>query len=250
MKITSTEKAFTFIYGAICYLIAISGLIWMIGFEENLWFSKTIDKGNTSEIMGAIVVDFGLILLFGLMHSGMARASYKKWITKIIPSYLERSTFILVTGIVLIFICWAWRPMPILIYDFSDSFIKWILWAINFIGVGIVLSSVLYNDALDIGGWQQIFNHWKGKVGARSNLKTPGLYQLVRHPLYLGFFILFWSSASLSFGHLIFSLGMTVYIYIGIYFEEKDLVRTYGNDYISYSKETPELLPNWKNSQK
>ena len=179
----------------------------------------------------------------------MARDAYKNWGTKLIPHYLERSTFILITGIILMYICWAWRPIPIVIYEFSDQPIYWFFLIINFIGVGIIFTSVLYTDALDIGGWQQILNYWKGKNKTKPNLKTRGLNRLVRHPLYLGFFIIFWSSSSLTFGHLIFSLGMSVYIYIGIYFEERDLLRTFGDEYASYSNETPGILPKWKKLQ-
>lgn len=238
----SIQKIPTLIYALLCYVVSNAGLIWFIGFEENLWFEKTIDQGGEYPLFGALVVNIGLLFLFGISHSGMARESFKSWLSKYIPVYLERSTYTFTAGLILVFICWMWRPMPITIYDLEGTSLGNAMCILNFIGLAIMAISMGLIDAMELCGWRQILDHWKGENN-QLGFRAPGFYQLVRHPLYLGIFIVLWSSSTLTLGHLLFSTGMTVYIFIGIHFEERDLIKSYGQDYVQYAKHTPRLLP-------
>ncbi len=191
----------------------------------------------------AILVNLGLISLFGIQHSVMARQSFKKKWTKIVPEPIERSTYVLFSSIVLILLFYFWKPIPYAIWDFADTSAGPILLAIAFLGWGMVLLSTFLINHFHLFGLHQVYQYASSREQKILSFRTPFLYRMVRHPLYLGFLIAFWATPVMTAGHLLFAIGMTLYIFIGIYHEEKDLVKLYGNDYLQYQKTTPSIVP-------
>jgi protein-S-isoprenylcysteine O-methyltransferase Ste14 len=213
-----------------------------VGFVGDLWVPKSVDSGAAGPALTAGVVDLLLITLFGVQHSVMARQGFKCWWTRYVPSSIERSTFVLATVAVLAIMFISWRPIPIVLWE-ADGFLAGLLWAGFAAGWLIVLVSTFQIDHLDLFGLRQVFIALRSGEYAPPPFKTPCLYRFVRHPMYLGLIVAFWSTPGMTVGHLLFAAGFTIYIVIGARIEERDLVRFHGSDYVSYRRRVPMLLP-------
>jgi len=237
-------KKFLFsVYSLVCYLIFFATFLYLIGFVENLVVPKTINTGEVMPLALSIPIYIGLMLLFGLQHSIMARQGFKdKW-TKIVPLPIERSTYVLFATLAVILLLWFWQPIPYTFWDFSGTTVGYVLMGISFLGWGILLLSTYLINHFDLFGLRQVYFYVKGKEAKPMEFKTPALYKVVRHPLYLGFVMAFWFTPVMTGGHLLFASGMTLYILVGIYYEEKDLIRNFGEKYRQYRQRTAKLIP-------
>lgn len=229
-------------YGVFCYSKFLVTFIYLIGFVENLIVPKTIDSVESSPWYLALVINLTLIALFGLQHSIMARRGFKEKWTKIIPEPIERSTYVLIASIFLMLLYYFWQPISFEIWNVSNITFKSVLLAISFLGWVLVLLSTFLINHFHLFGLYQVLQYVLEKQ-SKDTFKIPFLYKIVRHPLYLGFLIAFWFTPLLTVGHLIFNIGMTIYILIGIHHEEKDLIQLHGDSYRHYRKNTPKLIP-------
>ena len=233
-----------FIYGLICYLIgAFAYFIGLSSFLGNFGVISSIDLGPETPLLQALFINLGLILLFGLPHSLMARQSFKRRWTKIVPPAAERSTYMLQSGLLTLFLIWQWRPLPATLWQIDNVAISFVLWAIFGLGWLIALVATFLINHFELAGLQQVYTNLLGKESPSPQLRTPFLYKVVRHPLQFGVLLAFWSTPHMTVGRLIFATGMTLYILIGLYFEERDLVRQFGEAYRDYQKRTPMLIP-------
>ena len=241
------KKALVFAYGAVVYLFFFATFLYLIAFIEN-WqipgiVDKTIETGTQGSVLAAIVINLGLILLFGVQHSIMARKSFKAAITRYIPQSAERSTFVLVSTIILAAMIYFWRPMVYTFWDVNGSVLGHILTGISILGWAILLLATFLINHFRLFGLEQIYNQFTGRTSKTPRFVTPFLYKIVRHPLYLGFVIAFWFTPLMTVGHLLLSIGFTSYILVGIHYEEKDLAADLGESYRDYQKEVPKLIP-------
>lgn len=237
------KKLLYFMYAFLCYGIFFITFLYLIGFVTGLIVPKTIDTGEIVSVWTAVLTDLGLISLFGFQHSVMARQGFKDGWTKIIPAPLERSTYVLFASIAVIVLLVFWKPIPAIAWDLSNTTGGNILEVVGFLGWGLVLLSTFLINHFHLFGLHQVYQYATEQKTRSIPFKTPFLYRLVRHPLYLGFLIAFWVAPVMRLGHLLFSLCMTIYIYIGIYHEEKDLEKLYGQTYLQYKQKTPKILP-------
>jgi methanethiol S-methyltransferase len=237
------KKAFYLLYSTVCYIIFFATILYLIGFVENLYVPKSVNTGKETTIPVAILINLGLISLFGIQHSVMARKGFKKMWTTIIPEPIERSTYVLIASIMVILLMYFWKPIPVEIWNLSDTVAGAILIPLSFAGWGILFVSTFLINHFHLFGLQQVYQHAIGKEQRTLRFRTPFLYKLVRHPLYLGFIIAFWATPVMTAGHLLFSACMTIYIFIGIYHEEKDLVKMYGSEYHVYRENTARVIP-------
>jgi len=236
-------------YSAVVYLVFFATFLYLIGFVGGdalafLGLPKTIDSG-ASIFPGApaALVNIGLLLLFGLQHSIMARPGFKAMWTKIVPKPFERSTYVLVTVAVLILLFEGWQPMPAVVWSTGLTTWSWVLVILFFAGFGIVLLSTFLINHFELFGLQQGWFKFKAKEAAAPEFRTPMLYAMVRHPLYMGFLIAFWATPHMTAGHLLFSAIWTAYIFIAIGYEERDLIGIFGDKYRDYMAKTPSILP-------
>jgi protein-S-isoprenylcysteine O-methyltransferase Ste14 len=237
------KRILIFIYGIFAYLIFVGTVLYAIAFFNNSIVPTGIDKGGTSSLLETMVVNLGLIALFGIVHSVMARREFKRWWTRIIPKAAERSTYLVQAGLLLILIMWQWRPLPAVIWSVEGDFARIGVQALHLWGwIMVVLSTFLINH-FHFSGLQQVFENLRGKEVSRQKFVTPLFYKVIRHPLLLGLLIAFWVTADMTVGRLLFATTMTIYILIGVHFEERDLVQEFGSDYVAYRKRTPKLLP-------
>ena len=197
------KKIFYVLYASLCYLIFFVTFLYLIGFVTNLFVPKSIDTGKESTASVAILVNLGLISLFGIQHSVMARRGFKKKWTKIIPEPIERSTYVLFASIFVILLLYFWKPIPVVIWNLAGTTSGNILMGVSFLGWGMVLLSTFLINHFHLFGLHQVYQHTTDKEQKTIMFRTPFLYRMVRHPLYLGFLIAFWAAPVMTVGHLL-----------------------------------------------
>ncbi len=237
-------RILSFIYGIVAYVIFLGSFLYAIAFVGDFWVSKTINAGPEAEIFWqGLLVNIGLLGLFAIQHSVMARDGFKKWWTKIIPKPIERSTYVLLSSLILILLFWQWRPMTEVIWSVESGILQTVLIVLFWLGWGIVLLSTFMINHFDLFGLREVYLYLKDKEITPIEFKEPGLYKYVRHPLMLGFIIAFWATPYMTLGHLVFSIATTGYIFVGIWFEERDLIRYHGKKYKEYRERVRMLIP-------
>jgi len=238
-------RAFYLLFGVLAYLIFFATFLYLVAFVGNLpWVPRTVDRGH--EVVGlvhAVAADIGLIALFGLQHSVMARQGFKRAWTRIVPEPAERSVYVLLASLVLILLFWFWHPIPATVWSASNPLLVYLLWGLFGLGWLIVLLSTFLLNHFELFGLQQVWHGAKGGPAAPPEFRTPLFYKRVRHPLYSGFILAFWAIPQMTAGHLLLAAGMTIYILIAIRHEERDLVRLFGLQYQDYRRRAGMLLP-------
>ncbi len=232
-----------FVYGVLSYAIFFVTFLVMIAFVGNAVLPTTIDGEPRLPIVPAIAIDLGLILLFGLQHSVMARPWFKEQIICWIPKAAERSTYVLASSLALILLMVAWQPIGGTIWLVENPTARLLLTVLFLSGWLIVLVTTFLINHFDLFGLRQGWLHLRGKEYKAIGFVTPGPYKYLRHPLYVGWLIAFWATPTMTATHLVFALGLTVYILIAIYFEERDLIAHFGERYRTYRKQVPMFMP-------
>lgn len=227
----------------ICYAVFFATFLYLIGFVGNLpYLPTTVDRGPQAAVGGAILINIALIAGFGIQHSIMARPAFKAAWTRIVPHALERSVYVLASSLVLILLFAFWCPLPDVVWTVSGpaAIVLWVLFALGW--ATVLLSTFLINH-FELFGLQQVWLNLTGRTARPPEFRTPFLYRLVRHPLYLGFLIAFWATPVMTFGHLLLAVGMSAYILIAIPIEEGDLVDIFGDRYLDYKARVGSLIP-------
>jgi protein-S-isoprenylcysteine O-methyltransferase Ste14 len=241
------SRVSAFLYGLVAYLIFFFTFLYAIGFVTGLVVPKTLDTGTVVPMTEAIVVNLLLMSLFAIQHSVMARPQFKRWWTRIVPHSIERSTYVLLASLALILLFWQWRPMPAVLWQVTDPQSATALTVVSLIGWLLVLAATFMINHFELFGLHQVANNLIGRSMAETRFKTPMLYNFVRHPIYLGFIIAFWATPVMTAGHLLFAAVTTTYIFVGIFLEERDLVETFGDQYLRYRERVSMLIP-WRRS--
>jgi len=237
------------LYGVIAYFIFFGTFLYAIGFVGNLFVPKSIDGMATLPLAKAILIDASLLLLFALQHSIMARPAFKQWWTRFVPEALERSTFVLLASLCLMLMMWQWQPIGGVVWSIENGLIKSILLGSYVFGWALVLISTFLINHFDLFGLRQSWFYFVGKKYVQLPFRVPLFYRFVRHPLYLGFLIAFWSTPVMTVAHLLFAILTTGYILTAIVFEEKDLVTNFGESYVAYKQTAPKLIPFFKSTK-
>ncbi len=237
------KRVLALVYGVLAYVLFLGTFLYAIAFVGNLGVPTSVDSGKPGSTLTALVIDALLLGLFAIQHSVMARYGFKQRWTSVVSWYLERSTFVLAASLALAVLLWQWRPIPAMVWDLRGTAIGSVLGGLFWVGWAILLLSTFLIDHFELFGLEQVWSYVKGREFHRPAFKAPLFYQWVRHPIYLGFVIAFWSAPAMTMGHLLFSVATTGYIMVGIYFEERDLVRAYGDAYRDYQRQVPMLVP-------
>ncbi len=228
------------LYGIVSYVIFLVTFLYLIGFVGNIAVPKSIDSGSESDFTSSLIVDVILLGVFAAQHSVMARPEFKRAWKRIVPPSIERSTYVLLASLVLALLFWQWRPLLGVIWGVQNDIAALVLQLLFVAGWAItVISTVVINHSEMFGLRQVSLQEKYTELGFR----TPSLYNLVRHPIMLGFIIAFWATPKMTFGHLLFSVVTTVYILIAIQLEERDLANTLGEAYTVYRRRVPMLFP-------
>lgn len=233
------------LYGIAAYLAFTVSFLYAAAFVSNVAVPTTIDTGIASPPMTAAIIDLGLMGLFAVQHSVMARQGFKRWWTKLVPPSMERSTYVLASSVVLALLLWQWRPIPVVVWWVRDPGLGMFLLSLQLAGWLIAGLSTFLISHFELFGLSQVVRNLMRRTPEPGKFRTPFFYRFVRHPLYLGFAIAFWATPIMSVGHLLFAVATTAYIFVGIALEERDLIQVFGDEYRRYQARVPMLFP-WK----
>lgn len=237
------NKIMSFLYGVVCYLVFFLSFLYAVGFLGNMVVPKSINSGVESDLSQSLIINLILLSLFAIQHTIMARPAFKEWWTNYVPPHLERSTFVLVASLLLLLIFWQWQPLTGIVWHVDSAIGQTIVWGIFWVGWLIVLLSTFMINHFDLFGLRQVWLHLNDQEYSHVNFQKTALYRYIRHPIMLGFIIAFWATPNMTTGHLLFAMTTTLYILIGIQFEEQDLIDTIGPDYENYRQQVSMIIP-------
>jgi protein-S-isoprenylcysteine O-methyltransferase Ste14 len=238
-------KALAVVYGVVAYLLFLAVFGYLTLFLADLLVPKTVDRGaGVARGDGAAVaVALGWLALFGVQHSVMARAWFKRWWTRIVPAAIERSTYVLVSAVLFGLLLWIWTPIPRVVWHVDAPAARIALHGLAFAGWALLLLATFLISHLEFTGLRQVLDHARTRPPTDLPLHQPWLYRVVRHPMYLGLVVGLWSVPTMTLGHLVLAAGLTTYLLIGVRFEERDLERRFGDAYRRYRADVPMLVP-------
>jgi methanethiol S-methyltransferase len=235
-------RLLTLFYAIVSYAVFFVSSLYAIGFVGNFAVPKSIDTGQPASLGEAIGVNFLLLGIFAVQHSIMARPAFKRWWTTFLPAACQRSTYVLLSSLILLLLFWQWRPIPMLVWR-ADGIAAWLLIGVCALGWAIAFASTYMIDHLELFGLRQALSAQRGTAAPNQAFKAPLLYKIVRHPMMLGFLLAFWATPEMSVGHLLFAIANTAYILAALQLEERDLIAEFGATYQQYRMRVPMVLP-------
>ena len=231
-----------FLYGAGSYLVFLATFLYAIGFLGNFAVPKSLDSPAEVSWQTALMIDLGLLSLFAVQHSVMARPAFKRMITRVIPASAERSTYVMASSLALLLLFWKWSPLGGVVWDVQSAAGRAALYAGFAFGWGLVLVTTFVINHFDLFGLRQVWRELRGLPQSKLKFVMPVLYRVVRHPLYVGWLFAFWCTPTMTATHLLFASVTTAYILVAIRFEEADLMQEHP-EYAVYRREVPMLVP-------
>jgi protein-S-isoprenylcysteine O-methyltransferase Ste14 len=229
-------------YGIVCYLLSLATFLYAIGFIGGFLTPTQLDGPREGSLAAALMIDCGLLLLFAVQHSGMARPAFKRWLTRSVPEPAERSTYVLLSSVALVLLFWQWRPLGWVVWEVPGEAARAAMSAVYAAGWLMVLATTFLINHFDLFGLRQVWLAFRGVAYTPLQFANPGPYRLVRHPLYIGWLTVFWAAPTMTAAHLLFAVGTTAYILAAIRWEERDLIAAHP-EYATYRRRVPMLLP-------
>src|SRR6516162_10595349 len=237
------KRLAVFLYGLVSYMAFFLTFVYAVGFIGNLYVPKSMDSSAQMSFWPALAVDSLLLLLFAVQHSAMARPAFKEVLTRFIPVAAERSTYVLCSSLLLIALFAFWQPLGGVIWNVADPTLRIAVNFVTLLGFGLVLISTLLINHFDLFGLRQVWLYLIERPYTHLEFRTPFFYKYVRHPLYVGWFIAFWATPTMTGAHLLFAVLTSAYMLTAIRWEERDLIMIHGTKYQDYQKRVPKLIP-------
>jgi methanethiol S-methyltransferase len=238
-----------FVYGLVCYAVFLGVFLYGIGFIGGFVTPTMLDGAPAQPLATALAIDLVLLAVFAVQHSAMARPAFKRWWTRIIPDAAERSTYVLVSSLLLVALYAYWQPIGGVVWTVPAGIGHASILGLYFLGWLLLLYATFLIDHFDLFGLAQVWRRLTGQSYRPPQFRTPSLYGLVRHPLYVGWLVIFWAAPTMTVAHLVFAVMTSAYILVAIQLEERDLVTAFGDDYVNYRRRTPMLIPRMRSSR-
>lgn len=230
-------------YALTAYAIGMASIVYLMGFMIDFLVPKSINAGPSAPLPSTALVNVGILLAFLVPHSIMARPGFKAWWSRIVPPALERATYILVSGVTVILMAWAWQPMPETLWRVDSAWLQVAFYAVYAAGWTLIVAATFNIDHFSFFGLRQVWDHVLDRAVREAPFTARFLYGVVRHPISLGWFILFWSTPHMTAGHLLFAACMSIYIVVVTPIEEADLTAALGDRYRAYTRQVPRFVP-------
>jgi protein-S-isoprenylcysteine O-methyltransferase Ste14 len=237
------KRVAVFVYGVACYGVFFATFLYAVGFIGNLVVPKTMDSPARTPFLSALGIDVLLLGIFAAQHSVMARPWFKRAWTRIVPESAERSTYVLLSSLALIALFAFWQPLGGMVWNIQNPTARMAMYQLFGLGFGMVLLATFLINHFDLFGLRQVWLYLIGKPYTQLTFRTPLFYKYIRHPLYVGWFMAFWFTPTMTGGHLLFAVMTTVYILMAIRWEERDLIESHGEQYIQYRESVPMFIP-------
>lgn len=231
------------LYGIASYGVFLGVFVYAVGFIGGFLTPTRLDGTPNRPFWQALAIDLGLLGLFAVQHSVMARPAFKRWWTQLVPEAIERSTYVLLSSLALVALFIWWQPIGGIVWNVPAGLARGGVTTLYLLGWALLLYTTFLIDHFDLFGLKQVWRSMRGHEYQPPQFYTPSLYKIVRHPLYVGWLTIFWAAPMMTVAHLVFALATTPYILIAIQFEERDLVNAFGDRYVSYRRSTPMLIP-------
>ena len=236
-------------YGILSYALFVATFLYAVGFVGGFLTPTRLDGPPQGSLAAALAIDGGLLALFAVQHSGMARPAFKRWLTRFVPGPAERSTYVLLSNAALFLLFWQWRPLGGVVWEVPGPVARAAVHALFAAGwVTVFIATCLINH-LDLFGVRQVWLAFRGVPYTPPQFVTPWAYRVVRHPLYVGWLTAFWAAPTITAAHLLFAGGTTAYILAAIRWEERDLVAAHP-EYAAYRRRVPMLLPRFSSRKR
>ena len=232
-------------YGILCYALSLATFLYAVGFIGDFLTPTRLDGPAQGSLAAALAIDGGLLALFALQHSGMARPRFKRWLTRFVPEAAERSTYVLLSSAALFVLFWQWQPLGGDVWEVQGEAGRTAVFAVYAAGWLTVLVTTFLINHFDLFGLRQVWLAFRGGPYMPPRFATPGPYRVVRHPLYIGWLTVFWAAPTMTAAHLLFAVGMAAYILAAIRWEERDLIAAHP-EYAAYHRRVPMLLPRFR----
>jgi methanethiol S-methyltransferase len=236
------SRVLVFLYGLAAYSAFFATYLYAVGFVGNLGVPKGLDSAPTAPVARALVINLGLLALFAVQHSVMARPWFKRQLLRVIPEAAERSTYVLASSLALGLLFWKWSPLGGVIWNIQNEPARSAALVVFASGWLLVLVTTFLINHFDLFGLRQVWLHLRAKPYTHLHFVTPGPYRVVRHPLYLGWLLAFWATPTMTVTHLLFAVATTAYILAAIQFEESDLIQLHP-EYEDYRRRVPMIVP-------
>ncbi|MEO0420893.1 MAG: methanethiol S-methyltransferase [Pseudomonadota bacterium] len=236
------QRSSLFAWSLFCYAVFFATFLYAVGFIGNLFVPKAIDSVPELPLWQAIAVNAGLLLVFALQHSVMARPAFKRWWTQVIPPAAERATYVLMSSLAMILLFWGWQPIGGVIWQVQAAPWEGVILGLYLGGWLLLLAATFMLDHFELFGLRQAWHAMRDEPAVEAQFKTPWLYNHVRHPIYVGWLAIVWATPTMTAAHLLFALGCTGYILVGTLLEERDLQRAHP-EYAEYKRRVPMLVP-------
>ncbi len=239
-----------FTYGLLSYVIFLASFLYAIGFVGNFLVPKTLDAAPAASGPLAVLINLGLLAVFAVQHSVMARPWFKNLWVRLVPVEIERSTYVLLSSVLMFALYWFWQPLGGEIWSVGDPVVRTSIYAAYGLGWAVLLLSTFLIDHFDLFGLRQVWLQLVGREYTPLRFKEHAFYRIVRHPIYVGWLMIFWATPTMTIAHLLFAVMTTAYILVGIQFEERDLVREHGDTYRTYRERVPMLIPSLRRTRR